>query len=190
MVHNSLFQIIYISSGCASDGIGMIGGKVTVELGPGCYNWPTLVFHELLHVLGMEHMHERADRDKYIDINFDNVDPDMKSQFEILNSVGGSNNVTWDYNSVMLYGSTDFQKKELKDKKCKSKKCYTITKKGGGFIETVYKKVPTKQDMQNINALYKCPEQKAPKQSKKPVSSKAAVGEGGVGGKPKKLKKS
>ena len=91
----------------------------------------------------VQHIHERTDRDKYIDINFNNIDPDMKGQFEKLQTVAGSNNVTWDYNSVMLYGSVDFQRKDLKEKKCKDPKHYTITKKGGGFIPTVYKKQPT-----------------------------------------------
>lgn len=166
----------------------MTGGKVTVELGPGCYNWPTLVFHELMHVLGFQHMHERADRDKYIDINFNNIDPDMKGQFEKLQTVAGSNNVTWDYNSVMLYGSVDFQRKDLKEKKCKDPKCYTITKKGGGFIPTVYKKQPTQQDIANINALYSCPDRKPPEDTKKALNSPAGTGDGGVGGKPPKDK--
>ena len=132
-------------------------------------------------------MHERSDRDKYIDINFDNVDPDMISQFDILESVAGSNNVTWDYNSVMLYGSTDFQSTELKKRKCKEPECYTITKKGGGFIDTVYRKKPTKQDIQNINALYSCPQQKAPRPpSTEALNSAPAAGDGGIGGKAKK----
>ena len=139
-----------------------------------------------MHVLGFQHMHERSDRDNFIDINFDNVDKDMKTQFEKLSSVAASQNVTWDYNSVMLYGSTDFQKEELKNKKCKDPKCYTITKKGGGFIPTVYKKTPTKQDIENINQLYSCPQAKEEvKQKKKPISSPSAAGDGGVGGKGK-----
>lgn len=51
----------------------MVGSKGTVELGPGCYSWPTLVFRELRYVLEFEHKHERADRYKCINVNFDNV---------------------------------------------------------------------------------------------------------------------
>lgn len=106
----------------------------------------------------------------------------MKGQFENYR-LTGSNNVTWDYSSVKLYGLVDFQRKDSKEKKYKDPKCSTITKKSGGFIPIVYKKQQTQQDMANINALYSCPSRKPPKDTKKALNSPAGTSDGGVGGK-------
>lgn len=40
------------------------------------------VIHELLHVLGLYHMHTAADRDNFIDINFNNIQAARKNQFD------------------------------------------------------------------------------------------------------------
>ncbi|EFX86897.1 hypothetical protein DAPPUDRAFT_97051 [Daphnia pulex] len=62
--------------GCWSD-IGMTSLKQTVSLDDRCIlsGAPGVVIHELMHVLGFQHEHQRPDRDKYVSINIDNVDP-------------------------------------------------------------------------------------------------------------------
>jgi hypothetical protein len=52
-------------------------GAQKVSLDDGCVkDWaPGVVTHELMHALGFFHEHTRPDRDTYVKINFDNIDP-------------------------------------------------------------------------------------------------------------------
>lgn len=45
------------------------GGKVRVELGDSCFKKNVLV-HEMMHVLGFGHEHQRADRDCYVFVDY------------------------------------------------------------------------------------------------------------------------
>ena len=45
-------------------------------INPGCFSSNTIQ-HELLHVLGFFHEESRPDRDDYLQINLDNVDPNQ-----------------------------------------------------------------------------------------------------------------
>ena len=38
--------------------------------------------HELLHTLGFVHEHTRPDRDNFISVNFDNIEPGKEKNFE------------------------------------------------------------------------------------------------------------
>ena len=54
-------------------------------------------------------MHEqsRTDRDQYVTINWDNIDSEYHSQFEICNACDNQD-TPYDYDSVMHYGPTAF----------------------------------------------------------------------------------
>ena len=43
--------------------------------------FPSTIMHELFHSLGVQHYHQRKDRDKYIIIHWDNIKPDKHSQY-------------------------------------------------------------------------------------------------------------
>lgn len=77
--------------GCSSM-IGRQGGQQIITLGNGCY-YKAIVMHEILHALGFIHeqcktkrgresmaFSARADRDEYVQINWDNIEDDMKRQ--------------------------------------------------------------------------------------------------------------
>ena len=84
-------------SGCVSESLGASGGEQFVELGPGCYQYPALVFHELMHAIGFEHLHQRWDRDKYLTINMSNIEKGLHPMFQLKENIAASENITFDY---------------------------------------------------------------------------------------------
>lgn len=65
----------------------------------------------MLHTLGFYHEQSRTDRDRYVDILWDNIEQNMWRQFqsypkEEIDDLGFS----YDYGSVMHYGDKDFSK--------------------------------------------------------------------------------
>jgi len=86
--------------GCYS-WIGRQGGGQTVSLSrQGCLYHST-VQHELLHALGFHHEQTRNDRDNHIRVMWQNIIPDMKSNFDKVNTL--NQGTGYDYGSVMQY---------------------------------------------------------------------------------------
>lgn len=73
-----------------------------VALGPGCVTLST-VTHELGHVLGFYHEHNRPDRDDYINIRT-NVGSSLRSQLQRLR-FSSTFGLGYDYASIMHYDS-------------------------------------------------------------------------------------
>ncbi|MFC9328080.1 M12 family metallopeptidase [Kitasatospora sp. NPDC057015] len=92
--------------GCYSY-VGVIGGRQNFSLGEGC-DWHGTVLHELMHALGFFHEHMRGDRDRYLVLHLENVEPSLVAQF---GKVATENEATlgpFDYDSIMIYGSKSF----------------------------------------------------------------------------------
>jgi hypothetical protein len=67
------------------------------------------IIHELLHAAGFEHEHCRPDRDKFIKINYENIEPGKEHNFIKFNySSVNLFNIPYDYYSIMHYSSTAF----------------------------------------------------------------------------------
>ncbi|KAK1968928.1 zincin [Colletotrichum sublineola] len=64
--------------------------------------------HELGHVIGLTHEHQRPDRDRYIRVLTNRVEEDNLGQFTIQATADTS--VPFDYNSIMLYDTKAFAK--------------------------------------------------------------------------------
>ncbi|XP_025209290.1 astacin-like metalloendopeptidase [Theropithecus gelada] len=65
--------------GCFSS-VGRSGGMQVVSLAPTCLQKGRgIVLHELMHVLGFWHEHARADRDRYIRVNWNEILPGTTS---------------------------------------------------------------------------------------------------------------
>jgi Astacin (Peptidase family M12A) len=96
------------SPGVCKSYVGMVGGNQPIFLNPDC--GPHEIAHEIMHALGFLHEQNRADRDNYIQVNFDNIDEKYKDNFEKLPSeymkVSGLG--SFDFESLMIYPPTMF----------------------------------------------------------------------------------
>lgn len=79
-------KINKIGSGLCSADIGYVKQATKINLDPVRCKKGSII-HEMLHVLGFYHMQEAAERDNYININFNNIDPKRKDQFKKSNQV-------------------------------------------------------------------------------------------------------
>lgn len=65
------------------------------------------VIHELGHTVGLVHEMERADRDMYIDVIYDNINPASVGNFDttaMKNMTYKLYRTPYDYKSIMHYG--------------------------------------------------------------------------------------
>ncbi|KAK1875246.1 Astacin-like metalloendopeptidase [Dissostichus eleginoides] len=87
------------SRSCASF-VGCIGGAQSLYYAPSCSVGN--VCHEIIHALGLHHEHNRKDRDQYISVEWSNIMPDKRNNFEVTH--GDTQNLPYDLNSIMHYG--------------------------------------------------------------------------------------
>ena len=135
--------------GCYSY-IGNINrGSQDVSIGSGC-EYEGIVQHEIFHALGRWHEQSRPDRDSYIRINSDNIIQDLESNFmRVSSQVADTQNLGYDYRSIMHYGPTAF------------------TKNGETTIDTIdrafqnvigQRQGMSATDVTHVNLLYSCDE--------------------------------
>ena len=63
--------------------------------------------HEFIHALGFHHEQTRPDRDEFVDIIWENIPEEYRSNFEIFYG-SYTYGVAYDGQSVMHYGAWDF----------------------------------------------------------------------------------
>ncbi|XP_078370023.1 zinc metalloproteinase nas-15-like [Oculina patagonica] len=93
--------------GCSSF-VGRSGRRQDITLAPGCWT-RGITAHEIGHALGFWHEQSRPDRDRYVKIVWDNIQPRAKHNFRkfgrnVIDTLG----TPYDYGSVMHYGPRDF----------------------------------------------------------------------------------
>ena len=93
--------------GCSAR-VGHEGGKQHVNISTGCGEWA--VVHEILHSLGLKHEHTRHDRNGFVKINWSNIQGSKKHNFETSDLAFDLG--SYDYNSIMHYGSFAFCKRD------------------------------------------------------------------------------
>lgn len=90
--------------------LGRVGGKQPLWVGPGC--GPKEIAHEIMHAVGFIHEQNRADRDSFIEVLWQNVHENAKINFEVFPKdfmkLSGLN--AFDYESIMLYPAKMFSK--------------------------------------------------------------------------------
>jgi len=68
-----------------------------------------IIIHETLHALGPVHEHSRPDRDLYVSILFDNIEPKSRRNFgKVESRMYNTRSTPFDISSIMMYGPEDF----------------------------------------------------------------------------------
>lgn len=90
-------------TGCWTDlGAGLAGGKRVFNFSQGwCWNQPALI-HEVGHVLGFMHEHQRPDRDSYIDVIAENAGT-MSYAYDKLSLGSSDKSGPYDFLFIMHY---------------------------------------------------------------------------------------
>ncbi|XP_065205606.1 zinc metalloproteinase nas-13-like [Planococcus citri] len=88
-------------SACNSMFAGRQGGGQYINIG-GCEREFSII-HEIMHALGFAHEHQRMDRDKYIEVRYNNIIAGLERQFDKLDT--DTMGIPYDIHSVMHYGS-------------------------------------------------------------------------------------
>ncbi|KAK6027108.1 astacin, partial [Ostertagia ostertagi] len=95
--------------GCFSE-VGRTSGVQVLSLDNGCMEYATII-HEMMHVVGFYHEHERWDRDNFIDIIWQNIDrgrcTDQFGKVDL--SKTSYYGQPYDYKSILHYDSLAFR---------------------------------------------------------------------------------
>ena len=83
---------------CHSD-TGRQGGQQFVTLLPDCGT--AAVVHELGHTLGLKHEHQRPDRDDFVTVHKENIQPGRESDFAKLSASNVLTTPDYDFQSIM-----------------------------------------------------------------------------------------
>lgn len=150
-------------SGCSSlVGRSWYPGSQDVSLATDCIHHGTIV-HELMHALGFFHEQSRKDRDDYIKINYENMQPGMENQFRKETNERYFY-TKYDLDSVMQYGNYIFSA---------NGKPVIEARNGKTLIHPANKPdedILTDSDIKAVRSMYKC-NGELPKTTKPPRSS-------------------
>ncbi len=124
--------------------LGRVGGLQPITLAPGCGTQEIL--HEILHALGFVHEQSRPDRDRYVQVFWENIEEKYRQQFAIIPDAlfEIEKDSPFDYRSIMMYDARQFS---LKDDLTTlgSKSSQPISPVGAGLSEG---------DLKRINRVY------------------------------------
>lgn len=119
--------------------LGRSGGGQPVRVN-GCGR--AAVMHEILHAAGFDHEHQRADRDNYVTILWENVEPSHREWLERIDEQRTAQS-PYDHQSIMHYQSTAFSR---------NGRPTIVSRVPGVAVRGVEGLSPT--DLQSINRIY------------------------------------
>uniref|UniRef100_A0A8C5FSC2 Metalloendopeptidase n=1 Tax=Gadus morhua TaxID=8049 RepID=A0A8C5FSC2_GADMO len=129
--------------GCYSS-LGRTGGRQVLSLRrSGCMNFG-IMQHELNHALGFNHEQTRSDRDRYVRINWKNINRRSAYNFNRKNT--NNLNTPYDYTSIMHYGRRAFSINGRD----------SITPIPNSRVRIGQRRGMTRNDILRINRLYRC----------------------------------
>ncbi|XP_043921774.1 meprin A subunit beta-like [Protopterus annectens] len=122
-------------------------GRQELSIGDRC-DHIAVVEHEFLHALGFWHEQSRADRDDYVTIMWDRIEPGREHNFLKYDDIEtDSLNVPYDYTSLMHYEKYSFQKGSEP----------TIVTNILEFTDVIGQRFDfSDYDLQKLNRLYNC----------------------------------
>ncbi|KAB0801577.1 hypothetical protein PPYR_03763 [Photinus pyralis] len=131
---------------CFTD-VGRLGGRQVMNLGEGCVYTGTVI-HETMHALGFYHEHANPNRDDYLQIWEENIDPEMMHNFEkddpeYVTDFGQP----YDYCSITHYDERAFG---INNSITMTPKCDVTCEMG--FVEEL-----SPIDINKLNIMYDCP---------------------------------
>lgn len=99
------YLLVTRKPGCIVSDVGRRGGEQCVSLGDSCSVGS--IIHELGHTVGLWHEHCRGDRNRFVTIDFTNIEDGCEDNFT-QNSISGKPAATvdlgaYDYGSIMHY---------------------------------------------------------------------------------------
>uniref|UniRef100_A0A0N5A4D6 Zinc metalloproteinase n=1 Tax=Parastrongyloides trichosuri TaxID=131310 RepID=A0A0N5A4D6_PARTI len=99
----------YSGEGCFSD-VGRVEKDKVQDISiVAGYEWLGIVGHETLHALGFQHEQSRPDRDKYVKIIPENIDPEMRFNFDFYGiDKTDTLGIPYNYGSAMHYDRKAF----------------------------------------------------------------------------------
>ena len=141
-----------------NSGVGMWDSRsYSVYLSKHCRR-PGDAMHELAHVIGFWHEHQRPDRDDYIRIIYDNLDGSLAAvnSYKKLDSIFVDDfGVGYDYASITHYGKDAYAKPKHD--------AFKVKKDLPQCLEDVGQRVSISiKDIEQARKLYKCPEKPIP----------------------------
>ncbi|GMT20073.1 hypothetical protein PFISCL1PPCAC_11370, partial [Pristionchus fissidentatus] len=135
--------------GCFSE-VGRTSGVQVLSLDNGCMEYATII-HEMMHVVGFYHEHERWDRDSFIDIIWQNIDKGALDQFGKVDlSKTSYYGQSYDYKSILHYDSLAFSKNGFPTMLPKARASTIGNAKDFSDV-----------DLAKINRMYNCPTSKS-----------------------------
>lgn len=125
--------------------LGKIGGQQPIYLSPKCGK--NEITHEIMHALGFVHEQSRSDREKFVEVHFQNIKKEFHAQYDVIPShlvdyYNGSD-FLFDYNSVMMYSDSAFALQP--DLKTMSSRTSEVIEPSRGL---------SKSDISRVNRLY------------------------------------
>ncbi|XP_018525307.1 meprin A subunit beta [Lates calcarifer] len=138
---------VFKGSGCFSSVGNQHVGKQQLSIGRNCDRLGT-VEHEFLHALGFWHEQSRADRDDYVNIMWDRIEPGKEHNFKTRDdTVSSALGIPYDYGSVMHYSKTAFNIGSEP----------TIVTKIPHFMDVIGQRMGfSANDLAKLNRLYNC----------------------------------
>ncbi|CAH1797561.1 unnamed protein product [Owenia fusiformis] len=100
---------VHIQPGTScSSPIGRTGGRQTMSINTSKW-WKGVIVHEMMHAIGFWHEQSRNDRDSYVNILYQNIQPGKESNFQKMTNQA-SDILSYDYGSIMQSSGTEFSR--------------------------------------------------------------------------------